>query len=301
MNTAELLDYAPEPGPYIDAGVPEWLDDLDFRPPPPHVKMGTRTLDLDRWLCVDEHVAAELALRRRLLDERRSDVFAALPGTDDASAETLDLVVKWLTDHGHDADPVGDEHPLAAAGLLVQEDLCLMVRHADGWHLDAAILCFPTLWLLADKLGKVNAEVHGPVPHFEEELRARVDGFFDRLRPDSPVWRRNFSVMPFPLLCLAARQFDPPLGSITLDEHAAPLWLRSERQTLRKLPGSGAILFTIKVQMAPAGVMAERPDRAHDLAALYHAWDHSSHAYKMGGHELVPALRDWLHRIGTDG
>jgi hypothetical protein len=298
VRFADLHRFAPDPAPYAAAGVPAWLDELDFRPSPPHLKMGTRALDLDRWLVVDEHRDAELAIRRRLLDEHRDDVFGALPGTEAASVETLELVQAWLAERALPAEVDPHEHPLAAAGMLVQEDLCLMVRHDDGWYLDAAILCFPTLWLLGDKLGRVNADVHAPVPHFANELLAKVDGFFDRLRPDRPVWRRNFSLTPGPVLCLAAREFDPPLQSITLDADGAPLWLRSERQTLRRLPASGAILFTIKVQMAPAGVLRARPDRAADLAAMYESWDTAAHGYKMGGDTLVPALRAWLASLG---
>jgi hypothetical protein len=298
MRFADLLDHAPDPKAYIAAGVPSWLDEVDLRPSPPHLKMGTRSLDLDRWLIVDEHHASEVAIRTRLLHDHRDDVFGALAGTDAASEETLALVSSWLAERGlpHATDPA--QHPLAAAGQLVQEDLCLMVRRDDGWYLDAAVLCFPTLWLLGDKLGRINADVHRPVPHFEQELRPKVDGFFDRLRPGTPVWRRNFSLMPSPLLCLAAREFDPPLPSLTLAADGSPLWLRSERQTLRRLPASDAILFTIKVQIAPAGVLLGRPDRAADLAAMYGSWDNAAHGYKMGGDTLVPALRDWLRSLG---
>lgn len=297
MRFADLRDYVPDPAPYVAAGVPGWLDELDLRPSPPHLKMGTRSLGLDRWLVVDEHHGTEAAIRRRLFDDHPDAVFGVRPGTERASAETLDLVTTWLAERGLPAVPDPGLHPLAAAGMLVQEDLCVMVRHDDGWYLDAAILCFPTLWLLADKLGRVNAEVHAPVPHFAEELLARVDGFFDRLRVGHAVWRRNFSVMPDPMLCLAARQFDPPLGSITVAADGTPLWLRTERQTLRRLPASDAILFTIKVQIAPAAVLRERPDRAADLATMYASWDTAAHGYKMGGDTVVPALRTWLATI----
>src|SRR5690606_23813805 len=139
--------------------------------------MGTRALDLERWLPADQHTDAELALRHRLLAEQRDVVFGALPGSEDAATEACELVTAYLAAHGRPHLAKAEENPLAAAGMLVQEDLCLMIRHADGWRLDAGILCFPTLWLLADKLGRINAEVHRPVPHFEAELRARVDGF----------------------------------------------------------------------------------------------------------------------------
>ena len=40
-------------------------------------------------------------------------------------------------------------------------------------------------------------------------------------------------------------------GPLATDDVGSQLWLRSERQTLRKLAGSGAVLFTIRVQQVP--------------------------------------------------
>ena len=49
------------------------------------------------------------------------------------------------------------------------------------------------------------------------------------------------------------------------------LWLRSERQTLRRLPATGAVLFTIRVQQTPFASLAERPDVAAAFAARIRA------------------------------
>ena len=93
-----LARYAQDPGPYRDAcadGTPDWLDELELRPAPPHHRMGTRALDLAAWFVVDAHRDAELALRRRLLTERANEVFAALPSAEAASAELLELIGEW--------------------------------------------------------------------------------------------------------------------------------------------------------------------------------------------------------------
>ncbi|HAQ78014.1 MAG TPA: DUF3445 domain-containing protein, partial [Hyphomonas sp.] len=45
--------------------------------------------------------------------------------------------------------------PLEAASAMVSDDLCIMVRDAEGlWRLKAASLCTPTYWSLAEKFGK---------------------------------------------------------------------------------------------------------------------------------------------------
>jgi len=248
--------------------VPDWLDELSFSADgPPWLSMGLTRLDPARWIEPDERRADELAERRRLLAGHHDEVFAALPDTEASGEEVLHLVRTWFALHRPDvvlpADLPGI-HPLEAAGRLVQEDLCLMVRHDDVLHLDAACLCFPSHWRLADKLGRPTAALHGPVPRYDDELSSRDDRYLDRLRPGSMSQRRNWSVHDAPDLFAPW----PPAEARPLDANdvADALWLRSERQTLRRLCETDAVLFTIRVQQAPFGVLAGRPDVAGRLA-----------------------------------
>ena len=88
-----------------------------------------------------------------------------------------------------------------------------------------------------------------------------------------------------------------PDGDLDVADDGSPMWIRSERQTLRRLPRSGAILFTIRIQLAPACVLLVRPDRARDLAVMYQSWDQAMLDYKIGGNDLVPSFVPWLERI----
>ncbi|HZB72676.1 MAG TPA: DUF3445 domain-containing protein [Acidimicrobiales bacterium] len=238
---------------------PAWLDELVLEADgPPWLAMGLARVPEAEWLLVGDRRPAELAERARLLDERHDEVFAALPGTEAAGEEVLGLVTGWLAARRHDATPRAGVHPLEAAGRLVQEDLVLMVDRDGDLHLDAACLCFPSHWRLADKLGRPTSEVHRPVPGYEEELAARVDRFLARLRPGVVTARRNWSVHPS--ADLFAPVPPPPAPE-------ADLWLRSERQTLRRLGELDAVLFTIRVQQTPFASLAHRPDVARRLAA----------------------------------
>lgn len=262
---------------------PAWLDELSLEPGPPWLALGTRGLLTDDWLLVDDDRDRDLARKLELLAERPDAVFAVLPSSqvDDASAEVLELVVDATGER-----PAPGLHPLDAAGRLVQEDLCVLIERDGAPHLDAASLCFPSYWRMHDKLGQPMAAVHGPVAHYPDELAARVDRFLAALRPDRPVWRRNWSIHDDPSYFLPdptpPRPIDPPDG----------LWLRSERQTLRRLPRSGAIVFTIRTQQVPLAVLVERPDVASRLAAAIAAWSPELQAYK-GGHGALRAV-DWL-------
>lgn len=262
---------------------PAWLDELQLVPGPPWLGMGTRGLELSGWLLPDEDIQRDLELKAELLANRHDEVFAALATAevDDASAEVLDLVVAATG-----ATPEPGVHPLDAAGRLVQEDLCLLVEHDGSFHLDAASLCFPSYWRLHDKLGRPMVDVHETVAHYADELSAKVDRFLTRLRPERPVWRRNWSIHDDPQYFLPTERepvaVDPPNG----------LWLRTERQTLRRLPRTGAVLFTIRTQQVPLRVLADRPDVARRMAAAIAAWSPDLRAYK-GGHGAL-AAQAWL-------
>ncbi len=249
---------------------PAWLDELALPVEgPPWLAMGLGRIVESAWLLPDEHRVEELAERHRLLAERHDDVVGTLPGTEGAGAEVLASVLAWERQHRPDlagGEPVAtDVHPLEAAARRTQEDLALMVPHPDGYHLDAAVLCFPSHWRLADKLGGSASGIHGPVPNYAGELAGKVDRFLDRLRPEVLVARRNWSVHDDPALFAP----DPPVDPrpVVVAEVGDRLWLRSERQTLRRLPESGAVCFTIRVQQVPFARVADRPDVAGALAA----------------------------------
>ena len=268
----------------IWVSAPAWLDELPLEPGPPWLTMGTRSLDLDRWLVVDDDRDRDLACKAVLLAERHAEVFAALDtaAVGAASSEVLALV---LAATGRAPVPPG-LHPLDAAGRLVQEDLCLMVLRDGAPHLDAASLCFPSYWRLADKLGRPMAHVHGPVAHYGEELAAKVDTFLRRLRPERPVWRRNWSIHDDPSYFLP----DPtPALEITAPEG---LFLRSERQTFRRLVSANVVLLTIRTQQVPLAALAERPDITHRMATAIERWSPAMVAYK-GDHGAL-ATQEWL-------
>jgi hypothetical protein len=294
-----IAAYAPDRRRYRPAQCPGWIDELDLTVGPAHVRMGTRALSEAQWLTPDHLDDSERALRRRLLTEQRPHVFACHPRAEAAAAEAATLVERWLAELGGETHQSNESHPLARAGAAVQDDLCLMVRHDGAWHLEAGVLCFPSMWSLAEKMGRASAGVHAPVAHYAEELSDKVDTFFDRLVPGKLVRRRNLSLWPACLLWVPTPTIDPVLWDPRPADTSPMLWLRSERQTLRRLPGSGAILFTIRVQMAPLSVLSLRPDRAGDLAGWLRSPAGQSRRDQLGSlvsHDL--AWLDWVARAG---
>ena len=221
---------------------------VDGKPDRMHV--GARSLDLSKWIEIDSDYDQDLSQKRGLLASKHDEVFVSLPLGDAGSREVLQLLQehlpkifpkRWPDEISFDLSL----HPLEAASLLVQEDLCVMTQVGSDWILSAASLCFPSRWDVRDKIGKNLLGIHGPVPHYEEAIGTATQNVFDKLTVDRPVWRVNWTVMDSGELHqpTAVRSS----GAMTIDSSNIEdsLYFRRERQTLRKLPKSGDILFTI--------------------------------------------------------
>lgn len=233
--------------------------------------MGTRSLGARPWLVVDERRSEELALKAALLADRHGEVFASLADTEDPSRSVLALVEAELEAMGVGVGPGAQgrqggapaRHPLDEAGRLIQEDLCLLRRDPSAWFLVAASLCFPSRWRLSDKLGLPLALVHEPVDGYGEHLADRVDGLLDRLA-DRIVVRRNWFIHPDEALF----QPDRPVGGdpvVAAANCLTGLFLRSERQTLRRI-GDTHALFTIRIQQDPLEPFVAAPERRRALS-----------------------------------
>ncbi|RMH45914.1 MAG: DUF3445 domain-containing protein [Alphaproteobacteria bacterium] len=222
---------------------------------------GVQPLDPADWLMRDATFAAQMAERDRLIAERPAEVMALLPGAEAAAAELVALLLDALAaDPGYRIGPDrvtrpdgvtiprgGD--PLVVAGRLVQEDLLLLDR-PEGLaehRLAGGVLCFPARWTLAQKMDRGLLRIHRPVTFYAQALGARVQRLFDAIRPGRPLWRANWVIHNDPALFQPAREDDPGRR----DVRAARLWLRVERQTLMRLPRSGAVVFGIRTLCAP--------------------------------------------------
>jgi hypothetical protein len=161
------------------------------------------------------------------------------------------------------------KNPLDLAGRIVQEDLCLMAPGLNGYTLEAASLCFPSRWRLLDKIGRPLIDIHSPVPGYKNKLSRPVDRLFDKLTVEKPVWRLNWSLTDDPDLYQPVRKTSTTsIRTINSSNAGDRVFLRCERQTLRRLPKTGWILFTIKTYVDKVSTLAFQPKSFLDLAAL---------------------------------
>jgi len=198
-----------------------------------------------------------------LYNSARDLVWGETEGSRAGQEEVLGLVEAATGLTGDPAFP-----PLYAASRLVADDLCLMEKRGGDWTLTGLSLSAATFFRADEVVGKHLSALHGPVPGFEDRLRSRVARIFEGLRPGLILQRRNWTVVN----TNALHAPDPAPIRARIGEIASPaeeLFVRVERQTLRRLPRSGGALFTIRVWRHPLGALRADPDR---LAAFARAW-----------------------------
>ncbi len=197
------------------------------------LRMGLVRLAESEWL----DPAPDLAARAEAFDAHHDSV-QVLP---EGEAPALEL-----------AAMLGAES-LEAAARGTWEDWCVLAQAAPGqpYRLVAAAVAFPTDWRLAEKMGRPLHAVHEPIHGYAEQLSDGVDRFMERLRVGEIYGRTNVFVMPsgepryMPTVPPEARY-----AHVNAENAGSSLFARCERETLRRLPETGAIVFTIGVYRA---------------------------------------------------
>ena len=255
-------------------------------------RLGTFPVEISNWLLRDDEFDLTVQLKKKLLATRRSEVVGLQPGGDEVAQEAAQLVSTWagveLASSGIDA--------LVEASSLVADDLAVLqpVKSHDGSEqllLNAAVVCCPSRWLLAEKMGHNMLAIHEPVAKYADHVGAAVDTYFQRLTVEKPVWRSNWIIQDHPAL------FQPQIPSEPLVKTTDELWIRMERQTLRRLPNTGGILFTIRGYQQPLPEYLSRSKKiAQDTRTLVERLPDDVAQYKSVL-KYRPAILNWINQF----
>ena len=262
------------PAPWLHYGAP--------------LKMGLRGCDEADWLrgedvFDDKNAAAkQIALKAELCQTHHQDIFKA---ADDALAPSQELsaMIADNLQRYHQFDIIDDPtlHPLDRAARAVPEDLCLLAPIKDGdnqkWVLRAASLAFPSHWSLEEKFGNPMSAIHQPVPDYDMHLEQAVDRFFNNMVVGPISKRRNWTLQIDDALFTPQRPKTKPLE---IEDVGHRLHVRVETQTLRKLPQTGWIIFTIRTAITPIKRWAKDKPALSELADILSGFSPSMRDYR---------------------
>ncbi len=185
------------------------------------------------------------------------------------------------------------QSPLAAAALLVPDDLCLLEqREPDAaYRLVAGVVCAPSYWRLRDKLGQPLTTIHAPVPGLNAAIGARIDRFMQGIPTGGLFERRNF------FLHAQQDRFQPAADTARYQSQNVDLWMmRTERQQLKRL-SERHILFSIDVTLQPWRALVAQPMLMQELLARFQQFD-DSQIENFGGTDkwrvACRVLEQWL-------
>ena len=163
---------------------------------------------------------------------------------------------------------LGIEGALPEVALACHEDMCLLTlpEGDDQYRLIGAAVAWPSDWHPKDKLGLPLRALHAPIAGYEEQLATGVDRFMATLKPGAIYGRCNwFIAATGERRWIADKTPAEAFAHVTAGNAGKTLFVRSERQTLRRLPETGAILFTIGIYVEPLGNLG--PDNIAMLAS----------------------------------
>ena len=211
------------------------------------LKMGLAKLDEGEWLQPDPELAA------------REAGFADYP-------EGIQLLPEGLAAGEELAAMLGLTNGLPEAARNHHEDMCLLTRRPgeEQYRLVGAAVAWPSDWTPADKMGLPLRALHAPIQGYEEQLASGVDHFMAKLKPSAIYGRCNWFIAATGEGRWVAGPPEQAFAHVTPENAGETLFVRSERQTLHRLPETGAILFTIGIYVSPLGDLSR--DNQHRLA-----------------------------------
>ncbi len=239
-----------------------WMDEKSRRLP------GVMPMEAGNWLQHDEARMGQLAEKARLLAQCPEKVHALSENAMPAAIELLDYVLEELREtegfkieKGRASLPDGTlvvldrDHPLITLSQLVQEDFVIMEKPegSEEHILTGALLCFPASWTLAQKFMKPLIAIHVPVDRYDPDVAKRVQRMFDAIRPERPLWRANALFYEDPALF----QPRPENAPRVKPKLAIAPYVRSERQSLLRLPKTNAVIFSIHTTLIGRENMTE--------------------------------------------
>ncbi|KAK9236090.1 hypothetical protein V1525DRAFT_408034 [Lipomyces kononenkoae] len=253
----------------------------EIKPGKYFLTMNIRKLDPNDYIIFDERFLSEYRERQAIIENvGPGKIFVADPsdgGALDLCEETLVVTVDFLvtrypsmfrkTERGVFCIDAGEEydlvtrpwsrHPLEITCLLSGEDHILIRCCDDGTLRVAAVGLVYSLnidWrsFIGKELGSIHKDAH--VPFYESALQKSVDRYFQKLPPDKLISRANWLTQvgpelrndnfPDKYLELVSTL---PGNTITPETIVNDLYIRVERQAMRKLPSTNGVVFKFRV------------------------------------------------------
>jgi dimethylamine monooxygenase subunit A len=265
----------------------------------PTFQVGLQAIGPRDWLIVDEDYGSVMRDKRAQFARAPERFYKALPGSTAAQRELRSMVVSHLMQEHGESFSLGNGiltskidgnswnlrdaavEPLWQLSDFIQEDFMLLEEFEGRPTITAASNAYSSSGRLVASVGRDIHWAHEPVPALTSTLGARIDRILHSVHEDSPCARFNWQLTPlgsifFPHDPHAANNLALKMVSSQLenDPGLAPslLYVRVERQTLRRLPETRAVAFSIHTYSDPLSSLVPDPESREALLKLLRAY-----------------------------
>ncbi|QMU60255.1 MAG: DUF3445 domain-containing protein [Gammaproteobacteria bacterium] len=249
------------------------------------LRLGLSTIECSEWIQYEDDFADRIKEKENLIKAQGKKVLDAVPASLAAQQELLNILLdniqryhaaRFVVSDGEIASKNNNKryiiasyenNPLELVSYLVADDFCLLEEVDEDYKLVAASICAPTWWTLAEKMGKSLASIHAPIANLEEKIGRMIRHFLKNLKVEDCYQRSNWFLFSRPDLCVFPNSFDmyESMVNVDLENIEDRLYLRSERQTFRRLENTNTIVFGIKVYVESISIVKKHPAIAKDL------------------------------------
>lgn len=288
--------------------------------------MGIRSMDWTSWIELDNEWTKYHNRKIERLEERRDELVGTQDEVWDAAIEVLMEFREFLpnrypnlfekTKKGINNKVTGEKFefndvpksefkkdPMEMAALMVQDDLAILKEDENGEYiLKGGAIMLAGFWRLRDKVNLPLSAIHtsGDVPKYNEKLKRPMEKFFTRLTCDKPVVRNNYFLQTDNDVAWSSSIGAEDIQEVGWNTAEAAtdintIYYRSERQSVRRLPISGCIIFTIRTYFLPITKMCQEPHIPKRLLDGILSWDEDVKRYR--GYDkfsdvLIPYLEE---------
>ncbi|RAH47855.1 heme-dependent oxidative N-demethylase family protein [Aspergillus brunneoviolaceus CBS 621.78] len=290
-----------------------------------HQTMSLTKMETDWWIELESTYRARIAQRRALYAQHGSGVLGALPGSELACKELMEMVLQFvcarypqyfaLEDRrifhnrilGVSQDVTAARHPLEVLIDHIPEDFGIMLRdETTGYYfLRAGVVCSSLGWNVGKKIGMQLHEIHETIPDYKEKMRFSMDRFFTKMPADKPIQRGSWGLEVGEPLYMP--QGDPHEVLRLSQDPALKLEdcnLRVDWQTLRRLPLSAAVVFNFKALFTPVTEFRDEPGVPALAATVLKHGKKNLMEYKGTWHVehvVLPNLEKWAQEQEESG
>lgn len=290
------------------------------------VTMGIRSMDWTSWIELDNEWMKYHNRKLERIKERGHELIGTQDEVWDAAIEALIELRNFLptryptlfvkTEKGINNIVTGEvfefidipksefkRDPMEMAALMLQDDIAIMKEDENGQYiLKGGAIMLAGFWRLRDKINLPLSAIHttGDVPKYDEKLKRPMEKFFSRLTCDKPVVRNNYFIQTDNDVAWSSSIGPEDIKEVGWNTADAAVdinnvYYRSERQSVRRLPLTGCIIFTIRTYFLPMTKMCQEPYIPKRLLDGILSWDDDVKTYR--GYEkfkdvLLPYLEE---------